>query len=96
MTVLHAAEMAERQSPSCGPLSGFAAEGSFSSGHVADPLGPSAKDHGPGDRDSPCRRRAGALEDFSARQGGLVCLSWCTLGHGTAVVKSLEKNSSQE
>jgi len=96
MTVLHAAEIAERQAPSCGPLSGFAAEGSFSSGHVADPLVPSAKGHGPGDRDSPCRRRAGALEDFSARQGGLVCLSWCTLGHGTAVVKSLEKNSSQE
>lgn len=96
MTVFHAAEITERQSPSCGALSGFVAEGSFSSGHVADPLVPSAKDHGPGDRHSPWRRGAGALADFSGGEEGLVCPSWRTPGHGTAVVTSFEKNSSQE
>jgi hypothetical protein len=96
MTVLHAAEIAERQSPTCGLLSGSPAEGSFSSGHVADPLVPSAKQHGPGDRDSPWGRRVGALEEFPVEQEGLVCPSWCTPGHGAAVVTSLEKNSSRE
>lgn len=96
MTVLHAADTRERQSPTFGLLSDFAVEGKFSSGHVAVPLLQSMNDHGPGDWHSSWWRKMGALEGFSVKQEGFVCPSWCTPGHGTAVVTSLEKNSSHE
>uniref|UniRef100_A0A0A8YHA2 Uncharacterized protein n=1 Tax=Arundo donax TaxID=35708 RepID=A0A0A8YHA2_ARUDO len=65
----------ERQSPSRGPFSGFA-EGSFSSGHVAEPIVPSAKDHRAGEWHSPWWRKVEAVSGFSVKQEGLMCLSW--------------------
>ena len=92
ITMFQAADIAERQSASRGPFTGFAEE-SLSSGHVTDPLVPSVKNRAPGERLSPRRTELG---DFSVKQDGLACLSRRTPGHGTAVVTSLEKNISQE
>jgi hypothetical protein len=93
--MFHAADIAERQSASLGPFTGFTEE-SFSSEHVTDPLIPSVKNHAPGERFSLWWRKLGALTDFSVKQEGLACLSRRTPGHGTAVVTSLEKNISHE